>query len=277
MGKQGSIYKLTCLPTGKSYVGQTRDTKTKAGRDYAYGVLGRWNDHCSCPSGTALGLAIAQYGPEQFSVETLEANVPEERLDEREAHWITALGTMVPSGYNKMRHGRCRHRDSSTLGDFYAPQTVGVRLRQIKRGGEPHLIYAYLQKKTGDEIRIVFGQGKDSSYEAAIAEAKSFLEAFTDVPVEADPRILDTDATEYDGKLERFDGLRVDRIRLAKFNTLCAVYVDKQRVCFGGKRSTFEQAVAKALQFASLLQMRHPEATLINETSKSATGGCLPS
>jgi hypothetical protein len=277
MEKRGSIYKLTCLPTGKSYIGQTRDTKTKAGREYAYGVLGRWNDHCSCPSGTPLGLAIAQYGPDQFKVETIESDIPESRLDEREAHWITSIGTLIPSGYNKMRHGRCRHRDSSTLGHYYAPLTVGVRVKQIKRDGEPHLIYTYLQLKNGEEVRIVFGQGSSSSYASAITEAKEFLEAFNTLPVDVDPRVFDSGASEYQTKLEQFDGQTIGRIRLGKFNTLCAVYVDRQRICFGGKRSTFEEAVAKAGMFANALHLRHPEAILINEMSKSATGGCPPS
>ena len=273
-GSPGSIYKLTCVPTGKCYVGQTRDTKTKAGRPYAYGVTGRWNDHCSCPAATPLGLAIAEYGREGFMVETLETNVADERLDEREAYWITALNTMVPNGYNKMRHGRCRHREESTLSEFYVPTTVGIRLRQIKRDGAPHLIYAYLLQENGDEIRVVFGQGNTSNYAEAVADAQKFLVAFSAVPIEADPRILDPGAPEYSARLARFDGSDIHRIRVAKWNNLCAVHVDKERVCFGGKLSTFEQATAKALQFAHALLEKHPMALLINDVSKSATGGC---
>lgn len=274
---KGSIYKLTCVPTGLSYVGQTRDTKSKAGKPYAYGVRGRWNDHVSCVSSTPLGLAIQSHGPGAFKVETLETDIHEERLDEREAHWIAELNTMVPNGYNKMRHGRCRHRDASSLSDFYAPRTMGVRLKQIKRNGEPHLIYAYLLQKSGEEVRVVFGQGESSTYAIAVADVTHFLEAFESVPIEADPRILSTTATEYDTKLARFDDVTVDRIRVAKFNTLAAVYVDRERICFGGKKSTYEQAVQKALAFAHALLQKHPEATVIDDASKSATGGCSSS
>jgi hypothetical protein len=275
MSMIGSVYKLSCVPTGLSYVGQTRDTKIKAGKPYAYGVTGRWNDHVSCKSSTLLGLALQTHGPGAFKVETLEAGIPEERLDEREAHWITALNTLTPNGYNKMRHGRCRHRDASSLSEFYAPRTTGVRLVQIKRLGEPHLIYAYLRQTSGEEVRLVFGQGEGSTYATAIADATHFLTAFESVPIEADPRILSTTATEYDTKLARFDDVTVDRIRVAKFNTLAAVYVDKARICFGGKTSTYEQAVQKALAFAHALLQKHPEATVIDDASKSATGGCL--
>jgi hypothetical protein len=268
----GTIYKLTCA--GRSYIGQTRDFKMKGNKPYSYGVTGRWNDHVSCVSSTPLGLAIQKYGPGAFAVETVESGVAEDRLDEREAYWISELNTLMPNGYNKMRHGRCRHRDASSLSVFYAPRTTGVRLRQIRRNGQPHLIYAYLRQSSGEEVRLAFGQGEGSTYATAVAEATTFLEAFAAVPIEADPRVLSVDATEYDTKLVRFDDVTVGRIRVAKFNTLAAVYVDKDRICFGGKHSTYEQAVQKALAFAHALLQKHPDAIMIDDASKSATGGC---
>ena len=275
---KGSIYKITCVPTGLSYVGQTRDTKTKAGKPYAYGVVGRWNDHVSCVSSTLLGTAIQTHGPGGFNVETLEPGLPEERLDEREAYWIEKLNTLTPNGYNKMRHGRCRHREESSLADFYAPRTTGVHLKQIKRDGAPHLIYAYLHQNSGEDVRVVFGQGEGSNYAKAVADATTFLTAFEAVPIEADPRIFDETVSEYETKLVRFDGVTISRIRVAKFNTMSAVYINKDtRICFGGKKSTYEESVKKALAFAHALQQKHPEATVIDDASKSATGGCSPS
>lgn len=273
----GAIYKLTCLPTGMCYVGQARDTKAKAGKPYAYGVAGRWNDHVSCVSSTPLGLAIQAHGAAAFRVETLEANVPDNRLDEREAFWIATLNTCVPNGYNKMRHARCRHRESSSLSEFYAPTTVAVRLRQINKEGAPHLIYAYLRQRDGKEVRVVFGQGAGSTYADAVQCATTFLESFATVPIEADPRILNPAAGEYDAKVARFDDRKISLIRVAKFNSLAAVYIDKDRVCFGGKHTTYADAVAKALQFANALLHKHPDARLEDNASKSATGGCSPS
>jgi hypothetical protein len=270
----GSIYKITCESTGRSYIGQTRDTKTKAGREYAYGVKGRWRDHVSCRSDTPLGDAIQTYGPDAFVVETLESEVPDNRLDEREAYWIAALNTLVPNGYNKMRHGRCRHRESSSLAAFYAPNTLSVRLRQIKRGGDPHLIYAYLRQRDGAEVRLVFGQGEMSTYVSAVRDATQFLESFAGIPVEADPRILNPTASEYETKLSRFDNRDISRIRVVKFNSLAAVYIDTERICFGGKHTPYETAVEKAMAFARALLQKHPSALLIDSVSKSATGGC---
>lgn len=273
----GSIYKLTCVSTGKCYVGQARDTKEKAGKPYSYGVTGRWNDHISCKRSTPLGLAIKAHGAKAFKVETLEANVPDSRLDECEAFWIAKLNTCTPNGYNKMRHARCRHRESSSIANFYAPTTVAVRLRQIKQGGVPHLIYVYLRQQNGKDIRIVFGQDENSTYANAVASAITFLNAFEMIPIDADPRILNSDAGEYDDKLARFDGRKVTIIRVAKFNSLAAVYIDKERICFGGKHTTYLDAVAKAQHFATALHEKHTDARLIDNTSKSATGGCSSS
>ena len=275
--KKGTIYKIRCRETGKSYVGQTRNTKMKDGKHYSYGVTGRWNDHVSCVATTPLGSDIQKYGRSAFIVESLEENIPEDSLDEREAYWIAKSGSMVPDGYNVMRHGRCRHRTASSLAKFYAPTTTCVRLRQICRGGNPHLIYAYLDQSDGEEVRITFGQGKDSSYAIAISEATEFLLQMTNVPIEADPRVLSPIASEYDEKLARFDGISIKRIRVAKFNSLAAVYIDSTRICFGGKKTTYAQAVEKALVFAHSLKIKHPEATVVDNASKSATGGCLPS
>lgn len=274
---EGSIYKIVCMITGKSYVGQTRDTKTKDGKPYAYGVKGRWDDHVSCSSSTPLGEDITKYGRDAFKVESLEEHIPEDSLDEREAYWISNLGTMTPNGYNVMRHGRCRHRSETSLGKFYVPTTVRIRLTQICRNGEPHIIYAYLSQRDGSEVRLTFGQGKNSSYTEAISDASAFLESFADIPIETDPRILSSTATEYDTKLAQFDGINIQKIRVAKFNTLAAVYIDKTRICFGGKKTTYEQAVMKALSFAKTLHFKHPESNLIDDASKSATGGCFPS
>lgn len=273
----GSIYKVLCHSTGLGYIGQAQYTKTKNGKCYAYGVKGRWDDHCSCVSETPLGIAIQTYGRDKFVVTTLEVDVPLGRLDEREAYWIASEGTIVPLGYNKMQHGRCRHRPSSSLSLFYAPITVGVELRQIKRNGEPMLIYAYLTLTSGKQVRLTFGQGKGCVYADAVRSACEFLEPFSSVSIDVDPQVLDLTVSPSDERVSRFDSAKIERIRIAKFNHLVAVYVDKERTCFGGKHGTFEESVAKARAFANTLLQKHREARLVDIMSKSATGGCLSS
>lgn len=261
----GSIYCLKCETTGLKYIGQAIDVKFKSGKPYSYGVTGRWNDHVSSHSTTPLNRAIQEHGPDTFTIEILEKDVPDERLDEREAYWISELNTVVPHGYNKMRHSRCRHRDSSSLSAFYSPITESCVARQVKKNGVPHLIHLHLHLKDGKgDVRLVFGQGKDSSYDKADAEFKLFISEFESVLIEMDPRIIDTTVSKYEEKLMRFDGIEISKIRIAKFNSMAAVYIDKSRICFGGKSSTFEQAAETATTFAEELENRHPEAIIVN-------------
>ena len=86
----GVIYKITCLITGKPYVGQTRQKLNR-----------RISQH-KCDSKKAkygIDAAIKKYGWENFSVEVLET-CPVEMLNEREKFFIAKLNTQVPNGYN---------------------------------------------------------------------------------------------------------------------------------------------------------------------------------
>lgn len=115
----GIVYKLTCLPNGKVYVGQT--TKTLASR---------WSSHLAHVNGgrrCALQNAIRKYGADAFRVEELERCEPS-LLNERESTWIAALGSHDPAkGYNRTMGGN-------------EPLTADVRerLSEMRRGaGNP--------------------------------------------------------------------------------------------------------------------------------------------
>lgn len=84
----GVIYKITCLITGKPYVGQTRQKLNRR----IYG-------HKSNKGKSAIDVAIRKYGWENFSVEVLET-CPVEKLNEREIFWIRELNSKAPNGYN---------------------------------------------------------------------------------------------------------------------------------------------------------------------------------
>lgn len=92
----GLIYRLLCLVSGKSYVGQTT---TKLSRRLA--------DHFK-PSGSGcpvLSRAIKKYGRDAFAIEVLEENIPLAELDAAEKRWIAKLGTLAPGGYNRTPGG----------------------------------------------------------------------------------------------------------------------------------------------------------------------------
>lgn len=93
---QGVIYKITRLRTGQLYIGLT-----------VVSVASRWKQHVRSAErrSSPLARAIAEDGPDQFTVEIIESNLPLEELPQRERHWIATLGTIWPQGLNKHSGG----------------------------------------------------------------------------------------------------------------------------------------------------------------------------
>jgi len=81
----GFIYEITCVPTGKRYVGQTSKKKVEY----------RWTDHVYYAvkrnGKTKLANAIRKYGALAFRWRILECC---DDLDQRETYWIQTLGTV---------------------------------------------------------------------------------------------------------------------------------------------------------------------------------------
>ena len=120
MGPQGIIYKITCKPTGMSYVGQTINLKR------------RLQSHKSKTSVcTYIKNAIQKYGWDNFEVETLwEGN--SNLLSDMEVKFIEEYNTMAPNGYNLI--------DSKGVGGKVSETTLQAminsqRNRHIKRNG----------------------------------------------------------------------------------------------------------------------------------------------
>ena len=85
----GIVYRVLCIPSGKSYVGQTIRTLAQ-----------RWTSHKCAPLGGALRNAIEKYGSESFVRSVIDYASTQEDLDEKERHWIRTLDTLSPNGYN---------------------------------------------------------------------------------------------------------------------------------------------------------------------------------
>lgn len=85
-----SIYKITNLINGKSYIGQTNDfqRRQQEHKKRGYGTEGQ----------KPLYYAFDKYGLENFSFEIIEADI--ENYNEREVYWINFYHTLVPNGYN---------------------------------------------------------------------------------------------------------------------------------------------------------------------------------
>jgi group I intron endonuclease len=88
----GFIYKVTNKVNGKVYIGQTRRS-----------VEFRWNQHKKSKDCYDFHKAIQEFGPDNFTVETIE-QCPVEDLDSREIYWISKYNSFR-DGYNMTKGG----------------------------------------------------------------------------------------------------------------------------------------------------------------------------
>lgn len=95
------IYLLMNTVNGKHYVGQTSQQRMNR----------RVNGHRASASKptTAISHAIAKYGWDAFTVETLEECVDHTDLDMAERFWIATYNSLSPNGYN-LETGGCSRK-----------------------------------------------------------------------------------------------------------------------------------------------------------------------
>lgn len=89
----GIIYLITNKVTGKQYVGQT-----------TVGIRRRWQMHQTTAKTKNLPYpishAIRKYGALAFELQVLDTAMGRDDLNTKEIHWIGALNTKAPGGYN---------------------------------------------------------------------------------------------------------------------------------------------------------------------------------
>lgn len=276
----GSIYKITCAPTGLSYIGQTCDKKYRNGKAYNYGPSGRWSDHVSSArkSSTPLAEAIREYGRENFTIEVLES-AELEKLDELEAKWIASCNTLTPNGLNVARHGRNKHHNSTTLAEHYKGQAVHGCIRPIRSNGELSLVYLNLTLSDGVQQRICFGQNREHTFETAMRDAKQFVKIIGCPWTSEDSEELQI---RFSKQLAQLKDRKISHVRITTASGLVAVYVatedmasykEQVRACFGGKTISRDNAYEKAMEYIKLLNI--PEdiviQDLIHKSSQQAT------
>ena len=89
--KTGLIYTLTSKTTKKVYVGQTINLKNRI-RKHKY-------DKFENPKRNSLQYDLKRYGYDDFILEIIEDNIPQNQLYEHEKYWIQKLNT-IQNGYN---------------------------------------------------------------------------------------------------------------------------------------------------------------------------------
>jgi group I intron endonuclease len=108
--RYGEIYKLTCLTTGRCYVGQAVSHILNHKRYRPWGSERRFRCHvseaysskrCQC---AYLNNAIRKYGPKDFTVDIIQyCKIAD--LNHLETKWIEQLNTVAPNGYNLNKGG----------------------------------------------------------------------------------------------------------------------------------------------------------------------------
>lgn len=100
MKNYGYIYKLTS-PSGKSYIGQTRQSEPEK----------RWNNgrgYLKCKQDNAISRAVRKYKWKNFKKEIIwEGNIENiNELNELEKKFIEEYNTLIPNGYNIDKGGK---------------------------------------------------------------------------------------------------------------------------------------------------------------------------
>lgn len=260
--EQGFIYKISCIPSGKSYIGQAKEYKAKNGKPYKYGISGRWNDHLyEARNGNLRELYsdILLYGKDKFTIEEI-CKAPLNKLDPLETKYIEEYKTLQPKGYNTASHSRNRHNKNILLAEYYKNKVVNAVVKKIKKDGKYHLIYVYLQLIDNKE-RIAFGQSSTSTFDEAYNEAIEFLNI-----IGCKYTIEDNTTVEelYKKKIDMFKDKKIVKVRITSASQLIAVYIKTEdcktykndiRICFGGKTIKKDEALMMANTFVDLLNL----------------------
>jgi hypothetical protein len=257
----GSIYKLTCKTTNKSYIGQTADLTKHNNKIYEYGPIKRFNAHISASKHkkNPLSIEIQTYGKDDFTIEILERSELE-KLDELEAKWISELNTVVPNGLNAYRHGKNKFHESSTLQSYFIPLAIKCVISPIKEKGIYKKVYLKITLNDNTVRRIAFGP-KNSTIKENYENAKKFCKDFNCPIIEENYTSEELDK-RYKTKLNQYIENPATKIRITTAANLIAVYInsDKERlyknqkkICFGGVTVSKQEAYKTAIIFVNLL------------------------
>lgn len=269
----GYIYKITCIPTKKVYIGQVKEHKYKNGKPYKYGIEGRWSDHLSKSrvSVTEFYNDIRKYGKTQFVCEEIMKSSID-NLDALEAEYILKENSVIPHGYNRAKHSQVKNRESSNIIEFFKPYAIKAELRPIRKNGSYNLIYINIYMSNNEKRRIIFGQNRNETYQHAYEQSVKFIKELK-CPYEEDLSYSEDLSEKFSKKINQFIGKNIQEIRITTASTLIAVYVrttdmtsykDVKRFCFGGKNINHEYAYYMATEFVE--QLPKNENTIIQDT-----------
>ena len=132
MGSCFIIYCHTHIPSGRRYVGQTKQSASQ-----------RWADHVRESNRESAGYfsrSIKKYGKDEFTQEILEKCGSQEEANEAEKKWIEFYQTNDPSrGFNLMiggQHGETLYESVPDNHPWKITKLASDRLNEIKNSGK---------------------------------------------------------------------------------------------------------------------------------------------
>ena len=136
----GKVYLITNLINNKKYVGVT----TRSLKE-------RWSEHTSKKNDNRLiTKAILKYGKENFGFELIKEffNITENKLLEKETFYIEKYDTLVPRGYNLVRHS-----DGKLIVNEKTKKKLSIKCRGKKNGmfGKHHS--EGMKRKSSDRVK----------------------------------------------------------------------------------------------------------------------------
>lgn len=181
---QSGIYKITCLPTGKVYVGSSFYLIRRRNRHWAELKAGKHHS-------SYLQRAWKKYGPDAFAFEVVELVADRSKLIEREQAWITvlnALGSgfnMVPADKGRQTYKlnltpEARARRSELMKHRLIDPNQRIKMEEGRRrryAEDPEFKKEVYRKITETKIGLVYEpRSADSRQRSSEAVKKAFTE-----------------------------------------------------------------------------------------------------
>ena len=157
----GFVYKITCIPSAKSYIGISVNEPEKD----------RIQKHLSGRGSRLLASAIKKYGKDVFTYEILEENVFPELLPELEVFYISKFNTVAKNGYNLTHGGEPNKRLSDETRHKMSESMKG---RTAHNKGKSHSLEARhkMSEAKKGEKSYYFGKKLSSEHRRKMSEAK---------------------------------------------------------------------------------------------------------
>lgn len=265
----GIIYCLTCVPTGKKYIGQTKSHKvSKNGSLKPYDAKQRFTYHIRDARNnkkmkSPIILAIRQYGEESFTCETLKICPLDER-DKWEAHFIEELSTLVPSGYNRYKISHTK--DNSPTHE--KEEVTQVEIKSVKKAGVNSYARLYISLSgSGKKDRVNFGT-YHKNYEVACEEARKYALEICEEENIYDLTKVDERMVGYEVKLRKLESQKIVRISVGCYSKISLrLYIRTSKeedvvMEIGGHRTSKDDAIKTAKNIVERLKQKKTEVVI---------------